>query len=297
MGVDVTVFGGSGFVGSRVCKLLVDGGASVTSISKSGSVPKWCEGEAWTNDVTWKSADLLTSDASSLDGVVGKPAAAVSCVGVVGADMDVLKKGNGDANIAAFESAARGGNLQSVAFVSVSSEVDACKENWLPEFFNGYFEGKILAEQAALDAVGGDAAKVCLVKPTFIYGGDSFGLLPPRVNYEYGSGVEELLMLPPFKILADVTPGLIKVALRPPVSVDSVAAACAKAALDESGASLPVLDGTVEISSYTDFPDSTGLTDALEWSKVQLGKAYDWAKVEVPKAVDVIKTKVDEAQK
>ena len=51
---------------------------------------------------------------------------------MVGTDADELLKGNGNANVAAFNSAKRGGNLQRVAYVSVSSEVDACKENWLP---------------------------------------------------------------------------------------------------------------------------------------------------------------------
>jgi len=129
------------------------------------------------------------------------------------------------------------------------------------------------------------------------YGGSDFGLLPPRVNYEYGSGVEELLFLPPFKFLADVTPGLIKVALRPPVCVDSVAAACAKAALDDSGADLLVLDGTDAINGYSGQPASTGLTDALEWSKEQAIKFYDWAKVEVPKAIDTVQSKIDESKK
>ena len=115
------------------------------------------------------------------------------------------------------------------------------------------------------------------------------------MNYEYGSGVEELLMLPPFKLLADATPGLIKVALRPPVCVDSVAGACAKAALDEG--SLPTLDGTYEINEYSGQPKSTGLTDALEWSKEQAIKFYDWAKVEVPKAIESVQAKIDESKK
>ena len=173
----------------------------------------------------------------------------------------------------------------------------ACKENWLPEFFKSYFEGKIIAEAAAVDSVGGDASKVCVVKPTFIYGGDSFGLIPPRVNYEYGAGVEELLFLPPFKLLADVTPGLIKVALRPPVCVDSVAAACAKAATDESGAALSTLDGTEAINAYSGQPKSTGLTDALEFTNEKLTEFYDWAKVELPKALDTVQSKIEEAKK
>ncbi len=295
--LSVTVFGGSGFTGSRVCKNLVDEGASVTSVSKSGTVPKWCAGEEWTTKVNWKSADLLSTDDSSLDNVVGTPDAVVSCVGVVGTDPEILRKGNGNANAAAFGSASRGGRLQRAVYVSVGSEVDACKENWLPEFFKGYFEGKEMAEKAATTAMGGDATKVCLVKPTFIYGGTEFGLLPPRVNYEYGSGVEELLMLPPFRFLADVTPGLIKVALRPPVCVDSVAAACAKAALDDSSASFPtILDGTYEINEYSGQPKSTGLTDALEYGKEEAIKFYDWAKVEVPKAINTIQSKIKEVK-
>jgi hypothetical protein len=63
------------------------------------------------------------------------------------------------------------------------------------------------------------------------------------------------------------------------------------------GADLPTLDGTKEINAYSGQPKSTGLTDALEWSKEKLVEFYEWAKVEVPKAVDAIQTKIDEAKK
>lgn len=294
LSLSVTVFGGGGFTGSRVCKILVDKGATVTSISRTGVPPKWIADEEWTKSVVWKSADVL-ADPASLDQAVGSPDAVVSCIGVIGTDPAALRRGNGDANIAAFASAKRGGKLRRAAYVSVGSEVDACKEKWLPEFFGGYFDGKQMAEKAALDAMDGDASKVCLIKPTFIYGGADFALIPPRVNNEYGSGVEELLSLPPFKLLAGVTPGLIKVALRPPVSVDSVAAACAKAALDESGF-LPVLDGTDQINEYSGQLKATGLTNALEWGKEQVIKFYDWAKVEVPKAIDSVQAKIEESK-
>jgi hypothetical protein len=52
-----------------------------------------------------------------------------------------------------------------------------------------------MAEDAAMDANNDNAAKLCIVKPTFIYGGNAFGLLPPRVNYAYGLAVDELLSL------------------------------------------------------------------------------------------------------
>lgn len=106
-----------------------------------------------------------------------------------------------------------------------------------------------------------------------------------------------MLFLPPFKLAADVTPGLIKVALRPPVCVDSVAAACAKAAMDDSGAALSTLDGTEAINAYSGQPKSTGLTDALKWSGGKLSEFYDWAKVEVPKAIETVQQKVEETKK
>ena len=91
-------------------------------------------------------------------------------------------------------------------YVSVASEVAACEENWLPfakDAFSAYFDGKRSAEEAAADAVGGDATKFCVVKPTFIYGGEVFALKPPRVTAAYGSGVEEVLSLAPIQALAD----------------------------------------------------------------------------------------------
>ena len=188
--------------------------------------------------------------------------------------------------LAAFNSAIRVG-AACVAHVSVGSEVYACKENWLPEFFQSYFGGNIIAEKAAIDAVGGDAKKVCLLKPTFIYGGAEFKLLPPRVNYEYGSGVEELLMLPYSRFLR-----MPHLAWSLPTR-----AACANAALDDSGADLAVLDGAEEINAYSGQPKSPGLTDALEWSKEKAIEFYGWAKVEVPKAIDAVQSKIDESRK
>lgn len=293
----VTVVGGTGLVGSRVCKILAEKGVSVTSVSKSGAVPAWCKDEGWASQVAWTACDLTQASEEAIDKSIGQPDAIVSCLGVIGTDVAALVKGNGEANAAAFSSAKRGDNVQRAAFVSVASEVMACQENWLPEFFSGYFDGKKIAEQAALDAVDGNNGRLCLIKPSFIYGGDSFGLLPPRVTTEYGSFIEELLSLPPIKALADVTPGLIKVALRPPSSADAVAAACACAALGEENALGKILDGTAEINEATNQPPATGLSDALEWSKEKAVDAFEWAKVEVPKAVEWSQKKIAEVQK
>lgn len=292
----VTVVGGTGFVGSRVCKFLVESEneVKVTSVSKTGKVPDWCSSEEWTKSVSWMAADLTTANAETLDKIIGAPEAMVSCVGVVGTEPDFLLEGNGKTSQAAFASAKRGGAVKKTVLVSVASEVAACRENWLPEFFGGYFDGKQMAEEAARDAVGGESSKICVIKPSFIYGGDSFGLLPPRVNQEYGSAVEELLSFKLIQSLADVTPGLIKVALRPPSSVDAVAAACVVAATGELSG---VLDGGSAINAATNQPAATGLTDFLQWAKENSIEFYDWAKVELPKAIEQAKGKIDEVSK
>ena len=254
-GPAVTVLGGSGFVGSRVVKILSEKGCAVTSVSKSGKAPAWAKGEAWAKGVEWTALDLAKADDAALDAALGSAAgsALVSCVGVVGTDAAALRDGNGLANVRAFEGGKRVG-IERAVFVGVASEVAECKDG-LPEFFGGYFEGKEQAETAATEAAGAS----CMVRPTFIYGGGSFGLTPPRVNADYGSGVEQLLSLPPIKIVADALPsglikagpveklpvGLVKVALRPPVSVEAVAGACAAAAMGEASG---VLDGTAAIN-------------------------------------------------
>ena len=76
----------------------------------------------------------------------------------------------------------------------------------------------------------------------------------------------------------------------------SVAAACARAAADESGSALPVLDGTDRINEYSGQPKATGLTDALEWGRVQAVNFYDWARVEVPKFIDSVQSKIEETK-
>ena len=295
LGLKVVVLGGSGFVGSRVCKALAESGASVTSLSKSGNVPAYGKDEDWAKEVSWISLDLLSATDDTIDAAMGEPDAVVCAVGAIGTDPSVLLKGNGEANVAGFESAKRAG-VKRISYVSVSDEVADCQENWLPEFFESYFQGKQMAEAAALDAVEGDSTRLCVVRPTFIYGGDSFGLLPPRVTFEYGSGIEELLSLGIFKSLADITPGLIKVALRPPVSVDSVAAACASAALGSEGAIGKTLDGAASINAATDQPTATGLTEAIAWTKEKIGELYGWAKSEVPKALEKAQETIEKTQ-
>ncbi|KAH6693697.1 NAD dependent epimerase/dehydratase family protein [Plectosphaerella plurivora] len=60
----LVVCGGSGFVGSRICKYAVQRGWEVTSVSRSGE-PKWetvtssASPPSWARSVTWERADIL----------------------------------------------------------------------------------------------------------------------------------------------------------------------------------------------------------------------------------------------
>ena len=228
-GLQVTVAGGSGFVGSRVCKYLVENGAEVTSVSKSGKVPDWAARESWSSQVKWVANDMTRGEMEGLVTAVGTPEAFVSCVGSVGFDRQGLLVGNGKANVDICKALTKVGTVQRISYVSASEELFDLKSVWTYlGFFLGYFDGKRLAEAAFNELAPG---RTTIVRPTFIYGGDSFGIAPPRVTAEYGAGVEKLLSGPPFKQVAGLMPGLIKIALRPPVSVDAVAAAAARAAL------------------------------------------------------------------
>ena len=96
----VTVLGGNGYVGQRVCEKLVERGCDVTSISKSGKAPS---GGAWTQSVKWVANDLTRGSRQELEAAVGQPDVAVSCVGTVGFDGRGLELGNGVANVRAAE--------------------------------------------------------------------------------------------------------------------------------------------------------------------------------------------------
>lgn len=260
----VTVLGGSGFVGSRVCKTLVDAGAEVVSLSASGAAP--CS-EEWTKAVVWRKNNLLRGPREQLIEAMGQPDAVVSAVGVIGFDVQGSLLGNGVAN-AEGAKAAKAAGASRFVYVSVASDVTNAK-GWLPLWgIEGYFDGKAQAEQAILDA---GFKATTFVRPSFIYGGDSFGLFPPRVNAAYGSAVEELLSAGPIVALANALPGLLKVALRPPVSVDAVAGAAAAAALGKLDA--VVLDGTPSINEAAGQPKATGLSDFINGIKDKLSSA------------------------
>ena len=159
-----------------------------------------------------------------------------------------------------------------------------------------------MAEDAAAAAVGQDATKLCIVKPSFIYGGETFEVpLPgkfvaPRVSSDYGYFVEELLSFDPVQLLADAAPGLIKVALRPPVSVEAVATACAFGVLGEltkgqaTRRAVGVLDGTSAIKAAAGEVPASGIRDGLDRALDAIGDLTQ-------KFFDVIEAKLSGSNK
>mmetsp|Transcript_42773 Transcript_42773/g.110923 ORF Transcript_42773/g.110923 Transcript_42773/m.110923 type:complete len:352 (-) Transcript_42773:244-1299(-) len=240
-GKKVVVLGGNGFVGSRVCKALVDAGCEVMSVSRSGTPPSWAAGSDWVGSVTWSKGDALSDD---LSGVLKGASAVVSCIGVIGGSYDSMEKGNGATNIAAAEKSKAAG-VPSFVYVSVASIVPNSVGGIVKGTdFKGYFDGKKEAEEAILAAYPSSAV---LIKPSFIYGGSDFGISPPRVTAGYGAGIEALLSSGPVRAIAGVSPGPVALTLAPPVSVESVAGAAAAAALGMVPAG--AVDGTDAINA------------------------------------------------
>ena len=209
----VVVVGGSGFVGSRVCdKLRAAGVADVVSVSKSGG--------------NGGVAIDLSSDAcvTALTDAMKGADCVVSCVGVFKpGDDDAMREGNGTYNVRVVD-AAVAAKVDRFVYVSVASIVpDALGGAESAPVMAGYFAGKKMTEEAVANAF--EDSNVCLVKPSFIFGGDAFSVNPPRVTQQYGDVLVKILGSGFVKSVAQRSPGPIALTLAEPVSVDDVAGA------------------------------------------------------------------------
>lgn len=187
-GLTVAVFGGSGFVGRRVCRTLCGLGCDVVSISRSGRPPPYYCDPTYSDAVQWISHDLDdTSDDVDLPAID----AAISCLGNVqpatewkelfglGFDDDRLRHENGELNERICDISKRAG-AERFVFVSVSYEVAKALEGPI----EGYITGKRRAEAAACSLMGADQTVV--VGPSLIYGGKRF----PNLGRVYRSLVD-----------------------------------------------------------------------------------------------------------
>eukprot|EP00580_Thalassiosira_gravida_P019383 CAMPEP_0201670872 /NCGR_PEP_ID=MMETSP0494-20130426/27995_1 /ASSEMBLY_ACC=CAM_ASM_000839 /TAXON_ID=420259 /ORGANISM="Thalassiosira gravida, Strain GMp14c1" /LENGTH=394 /DNA_ID=CAMNT_0048152045 /DNA_START=300 /DNA_END=1481 /DNA_ORIENTATION=+ len=198
----VAVFGGSGFIGRRVCRTLVqsDKCDAVISISKSGKPPSYyCsddddddnkDGTRWSDAVQWKSFDLdkdwKEDNGDNREQIMEQQLklppidAAISCIGNVqprrewkqlfglSFDDERLLYENGILNQRAINLAKRAG-AQRFAFVSVGYEAAKCLEGPI----EGYIYGKRAAESSAVDAFG-EERTVFVGPSSFVFGGKRF---------------------------------------------------------------------------------------------------------------------------
>ncbi|KAH6826489.1 Rossmann-fold superfamily protein [Perilla frutescens var. hirtella] len=94
----VVVLGGSGFVGSAICKAAVSKGIEVISLSRSGR-PSYSD--SWVDQVNWLTGDVFYAN---WDEVLIGATAVVSTLGGVGSE-EQMQRINGEANIVAVNAA------------------------------------------------------------------------------------------------------------------------------------------------------------------------------------------------
>nr|XP_023891068.1 uncharacterized protein At1g32220, chloroplastic [Quercus suber]POE62346.1 uncharacterized protein, chloroplastic [Quercus suber] len=205
------VLGGSGFVGSHVCREALDRGLTVASLSRSG---RSSIRDSWANHVTWHQGNLLLPD--TLKEALSGATAVISCVGGFGSNSHMYKI-NGTANINAISAAAEQGVKR---FVYVSA-TDFGVANYL---LQGYYAGKRAAETELLSKFPYSGV---ILRPGFIYGTRSVGSMKIPLGV-IGSPLEMVLQhAKPMSQLPLVGPLFIS-----PVNVTAVAQVAVRAATD-----------------------------------------------------------------
>lgn len=219
----VLVLGGSGFVGSEVCKKLRALGVDYVATSRDG------RGDTKALDFTNSAVNIATEVESLAKGCT----AVISCIGAINTvDDDVVNSGTGLASLGA-----KAAGVKNFVYIGVAPEVrDSAKGI---TFLEKYLNGKQFSENTIKSNF---PSEYTIIEPTFIYGGDKFGVNPPRVADGYGKLVEGLLSSSPLRTAASISPGLIKVALEPPVKVGAVAGAAVSGALGLTQSTLDTYD-------------------------------------------------------
>ncbi|XP_019156096.1 PREDICTED: uncharacterized protein At1g32220, chloroplastic [Ipomoea nil] len=212
----IVVLGGSGFVGSAICKAAVSKGVEVISLSRSGR-PSYSE--SWLDQVTWISGDVFYVN---WDDVLLGATAVVSTLGGFGSE-EQMKRINGEANVVAVN-AAKDYGIPKFILISVH-------DYNLPSFLlsSGYFTGKRKAESEVLSKYPNSGV---VLRPGFIYGKrkvdgfeiplDLIGQPIERILSAVENFTKPLSSLPASDLL-----------LAPPVSVDDVAYAAINAVTDD----------------------------------------------------------------
>lgn len=215
----ILVLGGTGFVGSQVVQILRDMDIDTVATSRNGR-----DGTIaldFTQDNVEQKVEQLAAGCTAV----------ISCVGAIGTENDLAV--NAGTGVAA--QAAKAAGVKRFVYITVAPEVKEFARD--VDFLKDYMAGKTFSRDAVLAAFDLQAT---LIEPTFIYGGGSFELNPPRVSQDYGRFIEAILASSPIRNIERLlSPGIIKIALEPPIPVQDVANAAVAGAL---GRTLPILD-------------------------------------------------------
>ncbi|XP_039002183.1 uncharacterized protein At1g32220, chloroplastic-like isoform X2 [Hibiscus syriacus] len=212
----IVVLGGSGFVGSAICKAAVSKGIDLLSLSRSGR-PTYTG--SWVDQVNWIPGDVFYANWDEV--LVGATAVISTLVGI--GSEEQMKRINGEANVVAVN-AAKDFGIPIFILISVH-------DYNLPLFLlqSAYFTSKRKAESEVLSKYPNSGV---VLRPGFIYRKrrvDGFELPLDLV----GEPLEKVLsavenFTKPFKSLP--SSDLI---LAPPVSVDNLAYATINAVTDD----------------------------------------------------------------
>jgi len=213
----VALFGASGYVGTRVCRTLLDAGVPVTATSRSGTARS--SADSISNRARWVTSTLPDSPPprSELQGA----SAAVSTVGLLGAGASA-ERVTGDANVSAVEAASDAGIPR---FILVSAHMyRGPPAAALP----GYFRGKQKAEHAVMRLF--PHSGICL-RPGFVYGSRRVSNRVSLPLHLIGQPLNSLLASSGATRARSSLPDAVGSLLEPPVSVNTLASAIAVSAL------------------------------------------------------------------
>jgi len=229
----VLVLGGTGLVGSEIVRQLRAKNVDVIATSRDGRQGTQKLDVTTPGIDVAKEVEKLSQGCQSVISTIGAIPYTTSLTDTEAANIQSINAASGLAAVGA-----KAAGVKHFVFISNAPEVKALMtENpALLNFLQPYAKGKALSEAFIQMSFGqGKGLSYTLVKPTFIFGGEKFGLTPPRVNKSYGELIETILSLGPFRAAANILPGIIGIAFEPPVSAEAVAgAAIAGAFSDES---------------------------------------------------------------
>lgn len=220
----IVVFGGSGFVGSKVCEEAASLGVKVTSVSRGGR-PSFASSADWASGVEWLRSDV-SNDEGQWKEALNEATGVVSTLGAFGSNKHMYHV-CGELNIKLARAAKEAG-VARFSFISVHDFV--FPGGWQTQNFllRGYFQGKRDTETEVAKLFGEDGVAL---RPGMIYGDRHVSGSMTIPLGMVGAPLEAMVSRLP-KGLASVP--IVGCAFVPPVRVEAVAKAAVMSVLDKA---------------------------------------------------------------